>query len=142
MKNNTNGIPPELLKVEERLKKNIDATKAFFNENPNLFQQLQDLINTRNELIEEGKSLCKRHKCSTEMFKANTAKTVVYDPASFRDVFGPKKLADACEIKNKVVEAMVVAGTLDPQRLAEVQSEEKETVRVTPKVKPWVVPED
>ena len=142
MVKDTNSIPPELLKIEERLKKNLDATKAFIDEHPNVFEQLQDLINTRNDLIEEGKHLCKRHECSTDLFKTNTAVTKVYDPQSFRDEFGPKKLIEACELKASKVKSMVTAGLLETERLEKVSMEEKVTVRVTPKAKPWVIPED
>lgn len=142
MMNDTNAIPPELLRVEGRLKKNLEATKAFFEEHPKVFEQFQDLISTRNELIEEGKSLCKRHECSTDLFKTNTAVTPVYDPQAFRDEFGPKKLIEACELKTSKVKAMVTAGLLERDRLEKVATEEKITVRVTPKAKPWVTPED
>ena len=142
MMNDVNAIPPELLKIEDRLKKNVEATRAFFDEHPNVFEQLQDLIGTRNELIEEGKSLCKRHECSTDIFKTNTAKAQVYDPQAFRDEFGPKKLIEACELKTSKVKAMVTAGLLERNRLEKVKMDEKVTVRVIPKVKPWVIPED
>lgn len=142
MKNDTNGIPPELLKTEERLKKNVEATEALMEEHRAVFAQLDDLVNTRNDLIDEGKSICKRHKCSTDLFKTNTAASTEYDPQAFRDEFGPKKLLDACELKPKKVKAMVEAGLLDAERLKKAEREGKETVRVTPRYKPWVVPED
>jgi len=37
---------------------------------------------------------------------------------------------------------MVTAGLLEQDRLKKVKVEDKVTVRVTPKAKPWVIPEN
>lgn len=132
-----NNIPRELLEVEKRLQENVDITDSFIKRNRKVFEEFQHLADERNACIEEGKKLSKMHGCSTDLFKTNEAKRVVYDPDSFREVFGPKKLAQSCDISTKKVKAMVESGVLDTQKLQEVDSKETTTIRVTPKYKPW-----
>jgi CII-binding regulator of phage lambda lysogenization HflD len=132
-----NNIPRELLEVEKRLQENVDVTDSFIKRHRKVFEEFQHLADERNACIEEGKKLAKTHGCSTDLFKANESTRVVYDPDSFRDVFGPKKLAQACQVSATKVRAMVESGVLDKDKLDEVESENKVTNRVTPKYKPW-----
>lgn len=132
-----NNIPRELLEVEKRLQENVEVTQSLIKRHRKVFDEFQHLADERNACIEEGKKLAKQHGCSTDLFKSNEATRVVYDPESFRDVFGPKKLAQACEVSSKKVKAMVESGMLDAEKLTAVASKEMTTVRVTPKYKPW-----
>ena len=140
MNQNNKKIPRELYDVEDRLRSNVKATDAFLEEHSAVFEQFQELVSTRNDLIDEGKSLCKKHKCGTELFKTHSSTKVVYDPESFRDAFGPKKLVQACDVSAKKVKAMVEAGMLDEVKLkSEVEKELKVSMAVTPRHKKWEI---
>ena len=132
-----NNIPRELLEVEKRLQENIDVTDSLIKRHRKVFEEFQHLADERNACIEEGKKLSKTHECSTDLFKTNKATRVVYDPDSFREVFGTKKLAKVCDVSTKKVKAMVESGILAQEQLDKVESEKKESIRVTPKHKPW-----
>jgi hypothetical protein len=132
-------IPKELYDAEQKLRQTLDATDAFVQENSAVFEQFEELVNTRNERIEECKKLCKRHQASTDLFKTNVAKKTVYDPESFRKVFGPSKLVKVCEIPTKRVKAMVESGLILETDLEKVDAEVKETVRVTGVPKKWEI---
>ena len=132
-------IPKELYDAEQKLRQTLDATDAFVQEHSDVFEQFEELVNTRNERIESCKKLCKRHRSSTDLFKTNIAKRMVYDPESFRKVLGPSKLIKACEIPSKKVKAMVEAGVITEAELEKVDTEVKETVRVTGVPKKWEI---
>ena len=138
MKVNGN-IPKELYDAEQKLKQTLDATDAFVQEHSDVFGQFEELVNTRNERIEECKKLCKRHQSSTDLFKTNVAKKKVYEPESFRKVLGPSKLVKVCEVSSKKVKAMVDSGVIQEAVLDDVEVEVKETVRVTGVPKKWEI---
>jgi hypothetical protein len=140
MNQNNNKIPRDLYDAEDRLRSNVKATDAFLEEHSAVFEQFQELVSTRNDLIDEGKALCKKHKCGTELFKTHSSTKIVYDPESFRTAFGPKKLIQACDVSAKKVKSMVEAGLLDEKKLkSEVEKKLKVSMAVTPRHKKWEI---
>jgi hypothetical protein len=130
-------IPKELYDAERKLQEAVDATDAFVREHEDVFEQFQELVNTRNDLIEECKSMCKKHKCTTDLFKAVRKELVTYDPASFKKVFGNKKFMDVCEVSSKKVRSLLDSLIISKSQLQEVDSNKKTSVSVTPAHKVW-----
>ena len=129
------NIPPELIEVQKRLEENVQLMDGMIKKNGKVFEQFQHLVRERNACIVEGKKLAAQHRCTTDVFSSNEAEKVEYDPDSFREVFGPKKLAQACQLNSKKLKAMVETGIIEQTRLDEVDNEVKNTIRVTPKYK-------
>lgn len=132
------SIPPELFEAENKLKDNISRTEAFLNRHRKVFEQFQDLVNERNAGIDECSKLCKASQCSTDLFKANSAKNTKYDAERFLEKFGPEVLAGCCNVVGKKVKAHVETGQMSQDDVNDTIFEDEPTIRIKGPSK-WVI---
>ena len=132
------SIPPELLEAENKLKSNLARTDEFLKKHRKVFEQFEDLVNERNSGIDECKKMVKQAKCSTDLFKANSAKNTQYDPEQFMERFGSEMLVSCCKVMGNKVKAHVQTGQLDQDDVEDTVVEDEPTIRITGPDK-WVV---
>lgn len=132
------SIPPELLEAENKLKDNLTRTDEFLKRHRKVFEQFEDLVNERNAGIDECKKMAKQAKCSTDLFKANTASNTHYDSERFLELFGSEMLVACSKVMGNKVKAHIQTGQLDKDDVDGTIVEDEPTIRVTGPDK-WVI---